>query len=43
MLPMIVNELTSSQIDQINRVAQTGGKLVLKPTKKQLVFQWQLV
>ena len=41
MLPMIVNELTSSQIYQINRVAQTGGKVVLKPTRKQLVFQWQ--
>ena len=36
MLPMIVNELTKSQIDQINRVAQTGGKLVLKPTRKQI-------
>ena len=36
MVPYIVNELTSSQIDQINRVAQTGGKLVLKPTRKQV-------
>ena len=36
MLPMIVNELTKSQIDQINRVAQTGGKLVLKSTRKQV-------
>ena len=36
MLPMIVNELTKSQIDQINRVTQTGGKLVLKPTRKQI-------
>ena len=36
MLPYIVNELTSSQIDQINRVAQSGGKLVLKPTRKQV-------
>ena len=36
MLPMIVNKLTKSQIDQINRVAQTGGKLVLKPTRKQV-------
>ena len=36
MLPYIVNELTSSQIAQINRVAQTGGKLFLKPTRKQV-------
>ena len=36
MLPMISNELTKSQIDQINRVAQTGGRLVLKPTRKQI-------
>ena len=36
MLPYIVNKLTSSQTDQINRVAQSGGKLVLKPTKKQV-------
>ena len=32
-LPRIVNELTKSQIDQINK---TGGKLVLKPTRKQI-------
>ena len=36
MLPRIVNELTQSQIDQINKVSQTGGKLVLKPTRKQV-------
>ena len=36
MLPMIVNELTKSQIDHINRVTQSGGKLVLKPTRKQI-------
>ena len=36
MFPYIVNELTSSQIDQINRVAQSGRKLVLKPTRKQV-------
>ena len=36
MLPMISNELTQSQIDQINRVIQTGGILVLKPTRKQI-------
>ena len=36
MLPSIVNELTQSQIDQINRVMQTRGRLVLKPTRKQI-------
>ena len=36
MLPYIVNELTQSQIDQINKVSQTGGKLVLKTTRKQI-------
>ena len=36
MLPCIVNELTKSQIDQINKVTQTGGRLVLKPTRKQI-------
>ena len=36
MLPYIVNELTQSQIDQINRVSQTGGRLVIKPTRKQV-------
>ena len=35
MLPYIVNELTKSQIDQINKVTQTGEKLDLKPTRKQ--------
>ena len=36
MLPYIVNELTKSQIDQINKVSQTGGRLVLRPTRKQI-------
>ena len=36
LLPSIVNELTKSQIDQINRVSQTGGRLVLKPTRKKI-------
>ena len=36
MLPMVVNELTSSQIDQINKTMQTGGRLVIKPTRKQV-------
>ena len=36
MSPSIVNELTQSQIDQINRVKQTGGRLMLKPTRNKL-------
>ena len=36
MLPSIVNEFTQAQIDQINRVMQTGGRLVIKPTRKQI-------
>ena len=32
----IVNELTQSQIDQINKVVQSGGRLMLKPTRKQI-------
>ena len=36
MLPIIVNELTQPQIDQINKVSQTGGRLVIKPTRKQV-------
>ena len=36
MLPMIENELTQSQIDQINKTMQTGGRLVIKPTRKQV-------
>ena len=36
MLPMIVNELTQSQIYQINKTMQTGGRLVIKPTRKQV-------
>ena len=36
MLPYIVNKLTQPQIDQINRVAQNGGKLSLKSTRKQV-------
>ena len=34
MLPMIVNELTQPQIDQINRVSQTGGRPCLETDKK---------
>ena len=36
MLPTIENLLTQSQIDQINRVVQNGGRLVTKPTRKQI-------
>ena len=36
MLPYIVNELTSSQMDQINKTMQSGGRLVIKPTRKQV-------
>ena len=36
MLPYIVNDLTKSQIDQINKVSKKGGKLLLKPTRKQV-------
>ena len=36
MLPMIVNELTQSQIVQINKTMQTGGRHVIKPTRKQV-------
>ena len=41
MLPYIVNELTSSQIDQINKTMQTGGRLVIKPTRKQHPNHWK--
>ena len=34
MLPYIVNELTKSQIDQINKVSQTGGRLFVRTNKK---------
>ena len=35
-LPTIANEFTKGQIDQINKVFQTGGRLVIKPTKTQI-------
>ena len=35
-LPLIVNELTNSQIEKINRVMQNGGRVVIKPTRKQV-------
>ena len=34
MLPMIKKVLTKAQIDQNNRAYQTGGRLVIKPTRK---------
>ena len=36
MLPRFTKEFTKSQIDKINKSYQTGGKLVIKPTRKQI-------
>ena len=36
MLPPLVREFTKSQINQINKAYQTGGQLVIKPTRKQI-------
>ena len=36
MLPPIIREFTKSQINQINKAYQTGGRLVIKPTRKQI-------
>ena len=36
MLPLIKKELTKAQIDQINRAYQSGGRWVIKPTRKQI-------
>ena len=36
MLPAIRGELTKSQIDLINKIFQSGGRLVIKPTRKQI-------
>ena len=35
-LPPFANEFTKAQIDQINKVFETGGRLVIKPTQKQI-------
>ena len=35
-LPPIAGEFTKAQIDQINKVFKTGGRLVIKPTQKQI-------
>ena len=36
MLPPIVREFTKSQINQINKAYQSGGRVVIKPTRKQI-------
>ena len=36
MLPPIAEELTKAQINQINKIFKTGGRLVIKPTKTQI-------
>ena len=36
MLPPFAGEFTKSQRDQINKAYQTGGRLVIKPTRKQI-------
>ena len=35
-LPPYANEFTKSQIDHINKVFKTGGRLVIKPTQAQI-------
>ena len=36
MLNPYAQEFTKSQIDQINKIFNTGGRLVIKPTQKQI-------
>ena len=36
MLPAIRGELTKSQMDLINKMFQSGGRVVIKPTRKQV-------
>ena len=36
MLPPFKNEFTKAQINQINKAYQSGGRLVFKPTRKQI-------
>ena len=36
LLPPFASEFTKAQIDQINKVFKTGGRLVIKPTQKQI-------
>ena len=35
-LPPYANLFTKAQIDQINKVFKTGGRLVIKPTRRQI-------
>ena len=35
-LPPFASEFTQAQIDQINKIFKTGGRLVIKPTQKQI-------
>ena len=35
-LPPFAKEFTKAQIDQINKVFKTGGRLVIKPTRQQI-------
>ena len=35
-LPHFASEFTQGQIDQINKVFKTGGRLVIKPTRQQI-------
>ena len=35
-LPPFAREFTKAQIDQINKVYKTGGRLVIKPTRRQI-------
>ena len=37
MLPPFAREFTQAQINQINRAHKTGGRLVIKPTRKQII------
>ena len=36
LLPPLVREFTKSQINQINKAYKTGGRLVIKPTRRQI-------
>ena len=36
MLPPFAEDFTKAQINQINKIFKTGGRLVIKPTQKQI-------
>ena len=36
MLSPILREFTKEQIDKINKIYKTGGRLVIKPTRQQV-------